>query len=301
MSRLSLINLSKLPRPDVIKPLSFHDLLGQMKTRLTEELPTVAPYIDLESEPMVKLLEVAAYYRMLDRAEFNDGVRANMLAFATGADLDNLAANWGVARLVIQEADDTVDPAIPQILEDDDDFRERVQLSLEAHTTAGSRGAYLFHALSAHGDVKDAHVSSPEPGKVEVLVLSREGDGVPSPALLDAVSGVLSADDVRPLTDLVEVKPATILGFDVVAQLTVLPGPGVSSVTEAVNAALEDYLAQQNHFGRGVTRSGLFAALHQAGVQNVLLSQPPADIESVATSAPRCQEITLTVIEVGND
>ncbi|MDK7816512.1 baseplate J/gp47 family protein, partial [Escherichia coli] len=43
--------------------------------------------------------------------------------------------------------------------EDDDRLRERIRLAPESFTTAGSRGAYRFHAMQAH------------PNSVEVAVL----------------------------------------------------------------------------------------------------------------------------------
>ena len=54
-------------------------------------------------------------------------------------------------------------------------------MSFEGFSTAGPDGAYLFHSLSAHGQVLDASVYSPTPGYVVVSVLSRDGDGTAAP------------------------------------------------------------------------------------------------------------------------
>ena len=42
---------------------------------------------------------------------------------------------------------------------------------------AGPRSAYIFHALSAHPDVADVSVVSPQPANVTVTILSRNGQG----------------------------------------------------------------------------------------------------------------------------
>ncbi|WP_204322984.1 baseplate J/gp47 family protein, partial [Streptococcus pneumoniae] len=98
-----------------------------------------------------------------------------MLAYASGSDLDVIAANYNVKRQVIQEANNNVTPKIPEILEDDTSLRLRTQLAFEGLSVAGPRSAYIFHALSAHPDVADVSVVSPQPANVTVTILSRNG------------------------------------------------------------------------------------------------------------------------------
>lgn len=296
MTRFAKIDLSKLPAPAVIETPDFATLLAEMKARAVELMPALADVLELESEPATQVLRVCAYFRMLDRLEFNDGVRATQLAHATGTDLDHLAAFWGVARLTIQEADAEAVPPVPEVLESDEDLRLRTQLSLEAHTSAGSVGAYLFHALSAHADVKDASVVSPTPGDVIVSVLSRQGDGTPAQAVLDAVTAALTPEDVRPLTDFPVVEAPEIVTFTVEAELTLYAGPDPAAVEAAVDAALAAYLDQHHALGRDITRAGLFAALMQPGVQNVALTQPAADIVIGPGQAAWC---TADAISIG--
>ena len=58
-------------------------------------------------------------------------------------------------------------------------------------------------AKAADAKVADAEITSPQPGDVQITILSRMGDGTPDQALLDAVDAVVQADDVRQLTDTV--------------------------------------------------------------------------------------------------
>ncbi|MFN1233522.1 baseplate assembly protein, partial [Enterobacter hormaechei] len=59
----------------------------------------------------------------------NDAVRAVFLASARGADLDQLGAAFNVSRLVINTGDPDAVPPVDPVCEDDDAFRERIQLS----------------------------------------------------------------------------------------------------------------------------------------------------------------------------
>ena len=293
MSAFSAINLSRLPLPDVIRPVEFEALLAEMKAKAISLAPELADALARESDPASKILRVCAYFRMLDHLEFNDRSKANFLAFATGADLDGLAAYWGVERLVVQPADDSQVPPVPAILETDEALRYRVQLSLEGHSTAGPVGSYIFWALSASGSVRDVSVTSPTPGEALVTVLAHGDDGTASAKLLETVATVL--EDVRPMTDLVTVQTAAVLPYQIEAELTLYKGPDAVTVMAAAQAAIETYVADHHRLGHDITLSGIYAALHQPGVQNVALAQPVADIIVDPTQTAWCSTApTLT-------
>jgi len=76
--------------PDVIEQIDYESLLSALRADLQARLPTFNAW--LESDPIMKLLEVAAYREMLLRQQFNDRARSVMLAYALGADLDHLGA-----------------------------------------------------------------------------------------------------------------------------------------------------------------------------------------------------------------
>jgi len=295
MTGFTQIDLSELAAPDVIRPLDYEAVLAEMKDMVAAAAPELAPVLALESEPAVKLLEVAAYYVLLMRAEINDSARAVMLAYAGGADLDQIAANYAVARQVLDPGDPDALPPVPPVMESDDDLRRRVQLSPEGYTVAGSEGAYVFHALSAHADVRDAQAVSPTPGEVTVYILARDGDGSARPDQIEAVDAALSADTVRPMTDSVTVQSAAITAYAIEAELTVYPGPDAEMVRQAAEEAARGYADAHHRLGHDVTRSGIYAALHRPGVQNVALSAPAADIVLGDGAAAFCGGVTVTV------
>lgn len=295
MSRFAQIDLSQLPPPDVIETLDFETALDAGLASLSAAMPELADVLALESEPLRKLVEMFIYRELLLRARINDAARAVMLATASGADLDNLAALLGVARLIITPADESVTPPVPAEMESDSALRQRTQLALEGYTTAGSRGAYEFHARSADGRVADISVTMPAPGEVLVTVLARDGDGTPPADLLAIVDAALSADEVRPLCDQVAVAGPTLVPYQVTATLDVATGPDASIVLSNAEAAVADYVAQTHALGATVAISGLLRALHQAGVVSANLSEPVSDLVTGETSAPFCSQIEISV------
>lgn len=285
-------DLSKLPPPDVVAPVDYETELAALKADFTARWPEFNA--DLESEPVVKLLELAAYLKALLVQHVNDASRANMLATSTGTDLDNLAALLGVERLVVDAGDPDARPPVAPTLEPDDDLRRRAAMALEGYPTAGSTGAYRFHGLSADGQVADVAVSSPTPGAVRVAVLARAGGGTPDAALLAAVEGHLTADHIRPLTDTVQVVAAAVTAYAVEAHLHIEPGPDPETVRRAAEAAVQSYVDDRRRLGAYVAVSGIAAALHQPGVRRVEIASPAADIAPGPDGAGHCTGITLT-------
>ena len=286
------VDLSQLAPPNVVEALDFETIFAAMLADLQARDPTFTAMV--ESDPAYKILQVAAYRELLLRQRVNDAARAVMLAYAGGTDLEHLGALFGVKRRVIDPGNAEAIPPIPPTFESDTDLRRRIQLSLEGFSTAGPEGAYTFHALGADGDVLDASATSPAPGEVVVSILSRTGDGEASPALIETVETVLSAEDVRPLTDFVTVRSATIVPYTVEATLYFYAGPDRAVVMQSAQEAIEAYVAKQHRIGLDVTLSGIYAALHQPGVQRVDLVSPAENLVIDAQSAPYCTGISLT-------
>ncbi|MBR3371170.1 MAG: baseplate J/gp47 family protein [Rhodobacteraceae bacterium] len=291
--RFDQIDLSRLPPPDVIEPLDYEVLLAEMVAQVTAADPSLAPVLALESEPAVKVLQAVAYVRLLDRARVNDAARAVMLAQATGADLDNLAALFGVARAVIAPADDSALPPVAAVLESDTRLRARAQLSLQAFSCGGPAGAYAFWAMTATPAVLDAMVDSPAPGDVRVVVLRDPASSLTEDEMITAVRDMVTRDDIRVLCDNVYVQPASPVPFTVVAALELLDGPDAGAVLDTARAAVAAFVAARFRIGASVTRAGLIAALYSAGVRDVVLTQPVENVEAAAHQVPVCTAITV--------
>ncbi|WP_193092400.1 baseplate assembly protein [Halomonas colorata] len=290
------IDLSQITPPDVIEPLDYEALLSERKARLIELTPIddradLAATLALESEPLTKLLQENAYRELLLRERINDAARAVMLAYAAGGDLDQLGANFQVTRLMLDPGDSKAVPPVPPTYEHDRDFRARIQLAFEGLSVAGPVGAYQFHAAAAHPDVRDIAVESPAPVDVVLTVLSRQNEGIATPALLNIVRDYL--EPYRPLTDRLTLQPAERTDYQVNATLTLRSGPDAELVTKEARGELSTYVDARYRLGGWVTRSGISAALTVQGVENVTL-HGWQDLRSAPSQAPRCTGITLS-------
>lgn len=289
---MSLVDLSKLPAPQLLEDLDYESLYQA-------DLQTFREYLgegwtaSLESDPVTKLLEVGAYRKLLNRARVNDAAKALLLAYAQGTDLDQLAANVGLQRLVIQaEALTSVPPAVA-LLESDDALRERVQLVYEGLTTAGPRNSYILHARNSSGQVADATAESPLPAVVDVTVLSLEGNGTASAELLAQVAAYLNDDDIRPVADRLNVRSAMVLPYRIDAVLYMADsGPEYEAILAQCQRRLQAWVNPRRRLGLDVSRSGIDAQLHIDGVSRVELTDW-TDIRPTKAQAAWCTGFTL--------
>lgn len=284
------LDLSRLAAPVFVEQLTFEAILFQMIAEVQTLLPSFAATVD--SDPAVKVLQVAAYREMLIRQAFQDGAVQMLVAYATGANLDHLGALVGVARLVITPASDAT--GVVAVMENDDALRARIVLAPESFSSAGPELAYVSHAKGASGDVLDASAISPAPGKVLVSVLSRLDDGKASPALIAAVDAIVNDKAIRPLNDDVTTASAQIVQFAVSASLVTFSGPDVTVVIDTARRTLASHLAENRKLGRTITRSGIIAALTAAGVHRVDLTSPLADVACDPTQAGWCFDVAIT-------
>lgn len=125
-------------------------------------------------------------------------------------------------------------------------------------------------------------------------MLSQIGDGTASPELIELVDLKLSDEGLRPLTDEVTVQSATIVNFSLAATIYFKSGPDSALVLESVQTAVDDYISAHHALGVDVTLSGIYAALHQPGVQNAVLAAPAVDLVIDPDSAAYCTGVTLT-------
>lgn len=296
-----LVDLSKLDAPKVLEDLDFESLLADRKTEFIalfpqDERPFWQARLSLESEPITKLLQEVVYLQLMERNRINNAAKATMLAYASGSDLDVIAANYNVKRQVIQEANNNVTPKIPEILEDDTSLRLRTQLAFEGLSVAGPRSAYIFHALSAHPDVADVSVVSPQPANVTVTILSRNGQGEAEESLLNIVRAKLNDDDIRPIGDRVIVQSAVIQSYEIRAKLHLYRGPEYEPIKAAALKKLTAYTEEKHRLGRDISLSGIYAALHLEGVQRVELISPTADIVLPSSKSAYCTAINLEIV-----
>jgi phage-related baseplate assembly protein len=270
------VNLNELKSPEVIEELSFEEILLRMKEDLAAKAPEYTAY--LESDPLIKLLEVAAYRELLLRQRINQAAKANLLAFATGSDLDNLAAFYGITR---------------KENETDEELRERTHAKIVGWSSAGSREAYKFHALNSDSRVKEANADSPEPGLVRISILSKENDGVVSVDLLESVKNYMFREDVRMLTDTVEVVPCGLIDVNVKAKI-ILMASTPPEILETIKSSFSLVFSKNAGLGVSISRAWIISNLFLSGVKDVELITPAEDILVTEIECARLMTVELT-------
>ena len=271
---MSELNFEK---PAIIEELSVSEIMAQMKNKLSEIAPEFEAY--LESDPLIKLLEICAYRELLLRQRINNAANANLLAFSQGSDLDQLGAFYNVDRFDG---------------ESDDVYRVRINAKIAGWSCAGSKEAYRYYALSSDNRVKDAIAYSPDAGLVRITILSNEAGGEVSESLLQAVKSYVNRDDVKVLTDTVEVVPCEIIKVAVNAKITLMSGTPV----EVLNTISDQFKEEFNKFvglGVSVSKSWIISHLFGSGVQDVELLSPLEDVLISNIQCARLESINLFV------
>lgn len=255
-------DLTQLPPPEVVETLDYETILQVHRADLLERYPAAAAVIDLESEPLNKLLQANAYRELLYRQRVNEAARAHLLAFATGADLDHKAAFYGLTRLAG---------------ESDERLRARVQLRIKSLAGNGTREAYELTAMTASQNVRDARATQPFPGRVHLLLWCH--DAAQAEATLATVVAAINADDGRPLGVPVTVALARPRAINITAAIEREAG-APADLAQRLVVTLADALAAYARLGRDVPRSWITARLHTAQVAAVRFPDPAAPAES---------------------
>lgn len=255
-------DLTQLPPPEVVETLDFETILQVHRADLLARYPEAAAVIDLESEPLNKLLQAHAYRELLYRQRVNEAARAHLLAFATGADLDHKAAFYGLTRLAG---------------ESDERLRARVQLRIKSLAGNGTREAYELTAMTASQNVRDARATQPFPGRVHLLLWCH--DAAQAEATLATVLAAINADDGRPLGVPVTVALARARAINITAAIEREAG-APADLAQRLVVMLADALAAYARLGRDVPRSWITSRLHTAQVAAVRFPDPAAPAES---------------------
>lgn len=280
---MSAIDLTRLPPPSFDVTLDFEAILAELKADLVGLHPTIAPALELPSEPITKLMEAFAYRIMVERERYNHSALQVLMAYAAGADLDHI----GVTYYRVERLENETDSA----------YRDRMLLSLEGQSAAGSDTAYQFHARTVSPDIADVSAINGGAGVALITVLSALNNGTPSPELLADIYAALHSERVKPLNDSVQVQAATVHTYSIVATLTTGTGPSAEVVRQNALASAQAYHERRKKLGMGITRDGVLAALWVEGVEHIELTSPVTDIAATKTESAWCTSFDVSVYE----
>jgi phage-related baseplate assembly protein len=180
--------------------------------------------------------------------------------------------------------------------ESDDRLRGRIKEAPESFSNAGSKGAYRFHAMSAHQDIVDVAVTSPTPGQVNVYPLMVTGN--PTTEMLTLVSDTLNAEKIRPLTDQVSVLSPAKVDFSITANVTLFSFADSGTVQETINSKLNEYIAMmKSKLGKDIIKSQIIALINTVyGVYKTELTSPAADTVLNENEWANCAGITINIV-----
>ncbi|RGD89569.1 baseplate assembly protein [Acinetobacter sp. SWAC57] len=301
---MSTVDFSQLLPPSLITELSYEAIFTKRKESFislydASEQQAVRELLQRESEPVVKLLQENAYLEMLYQAKCNADARSLLLAYAEKSDLDHLAlTEYGLTRLVVTPANNTVIPPIDTVYESDERLRERCLLSFDGMNTAGSANAYRYFALSADGRVDGIKVRSDEanPYLLDIVITQVDSlNGEASAELITAVQKALDPDHVRPVCDRPTVKASSATNYQIEAQLYVGKNAEDALLLEAANIRLDKYIKNAQKNGESIYRSAIFAALHVDGIQRVVITSPVNDLVMDSYHHPFCIAKTIAI------
>lgn len=277
---IDIQELEGLADPTIIEELDLEAVITAMRDDLVARFPAIAGVVDLESEPSRKLIEVFAYRETLIRARINDAIRASLLAYANGPDLDHLAAFYDLTRMVD---------------EDDARFRERVVLAIRGRSPGGT--APRYEAVAMEADIRVANAVAYTLDKdptVRVAVMSTDNGGVASAALLATVQAALDAPAVRMVNDTIVAEAGVTITQPVEANVWFLPS-AAATLADDLPALLSDAWTKENDLGFDMTRSWLTARLMVPGVQRVEIVTPAADVV-----VPPYQSIAMGAVTIND-
>lgn len=158
----------------------------------------------------------------------------------------------------------------------DEEFYELMRASQDAYTTAGSEGAYIYHAKRVSTEIADVAVTRPADGCVALYVLMTDGTAAGT-EVKNAVKAACSKEEVRPLTDQVDVNDPETVAYNISFKFFIPQNSPYSSseIVSAVDAAVEQYAAWQNgKLGRDINPDKLREYLAGTGVKRIEMTEP---------------------------
>ncbi len=320
------IDYSKLPKPQVILELNKAQTLSELKDVFKEFFPEYTA--DLESDLGRALLEVIAFLQIQNKARMNYDATQTFAALADGNNLDNEAANWGVKRQYEVIKDESGNEKT--VYETDDSLRRRRLLAPEAITTAGSRGAYLYHIYTAGekaltttysynknnqliavydmpqngfaAQIKHAEAITPAPGIVHFSFIVKDQVTIPAAALSEHVLAILQKGDVVPLTDKVEYITPKEKAYKLFVNIHLKDGAIGEIIRPQVESNLNNYIEECRRLGGLVDLAAICSACRIADIADVDakimfvegdLSDEFNDLQAEWFEFPKCAELNL--------
>ena len=268
--------LQSLPPPEAVEELTFETIRDEILVSMSVQLPAWTQHPD---DPLYKAIENFAYREYLIRQRVNANIRQTLLAFASGANLDHLAALVSLSRAEGEE---------------DDDLRERFATSLVG-LSVGTAAAIRANCFAAGVQVDDVQITVATNGQ-DITVYPASGGAALSTddqiTLLDYI-----ADPARVhIGDTLTIGTITTHTYTIDASVTYDSRTTDRVALEAaIRQAVYAFISEHQKVGSSVNLSILTDALVVDGVIDVSVSAPTSSHTGVVGQIPTCSRNTTDV------
>lgn len=289
----SLADISALPAPKVLEALDYEAILSRQVGRFKDLWAAVRarhPDADLpqydvelvETDPALITMEALAWVEAIVRNRINTAVKAILPAYARGTDLEAIASRVGVIRA-------TGETDLPLL--------ERYLLKL-ARPSAGSLLGYRGRVLEAWPGRGDVEVLGPDKhgrrGDIDIVLAGPEG-AIVSQSILAAVQSAVTAQDAKPLTDVVATRAATVVPYAIRQRITVAEDRNAAPILAAAKAAAAAFARDRYAIGLPIKRSAIIATSYVPGVIAVEDLTNGADVNVSVDAVAWCDPAGIVV------
>ncbi|WP_294962040.1 baseplate J/gp47 family protein [Sulfurimonas sp.] len=174
-------------------------------------------------------------------------------------------------------------------VESDEDFFKRAILSLNRYSTAGGKDAYKFFAYSSDERVFDVEVISPEPMKVDVIVLAHKNK---SEVVANVNTALTGESKVQAFCDEVTVKAAKSKEVTLSATIDLFDLLKQKEIITLINKNFNNKFK----IGESLPYSSIISKMHISGVYKVVLGTN-TDISVLADEYIDITAINISVQE----
>lgn len=160
-------------------------------------------------------------------------------------------------------------------IEDDINFAERIFLAPSSYSVAGPGDAYVYWVKTFNPNISDVMVFSPSPGVVDIRII--EKDGLPSEGTIQKMQEDLSNNNIRPLTDKVQVSAPDVIDYKIEVKYWINESDKnlANFIKDKVDVAVSNYvLWQKEKIGRDINPSYLQSLIINAGAKRTELIEP---------------------------
>lgn len=308
-ANLNLVEFSKAP---------FIDYLGQLVGVVRLPASAAAALFSFEFEPIHGALIVPAGFTVTSADGLATFTLQDDLTVAenvsTVSDIQLVCTSEGIVGngyvagqvnvinapqpfLLSVQNDTTTEGGSEQ--ESDEQIRIRIKLAPDSFSTAGSRGAYEFHARSASPEIVDVTVKSLTPGNVSIYPLLKNG-GIPNSTILNAVLSACSGEKVRPLCDTVDAIAPEAVNYAIEVDVVRKSNADATDVQDAVTAALTAFgNERKNKLGQDALLVQIIGAVMGCvGVHSCSIIDPSGDVTATDTQVLTITGITVNITGV---